>query len=162
MELLEKIIGQAVLPLGRALDMLCIPIADVVNRGIKGIELTRYEVHCQCAWRLLAPSGKIIVASDDIYRVPSYVEWSKDFRWDGEDGNLFDEKIADFNERCGEFHIEKAEVLNCHDLRIEFDNGVVFEAFADSSVDENWRVMQRSPRSIHLVCCGNQLRTDAD
>ena len=160
MDVLKKLIGQAVSPLGRALDMLCIPIAEPVGVSRKGADLHRYEVHCQCAWRLVSPSGKIIVASNDIYRPPSHIEWTEDFHWNGKDGNLFDEKIEAFNKRCGEFCIEKAEVLNSRDLRIEFDNGVVFEAFADSSIDENWRVFQRSPRSIHLVCDGSQLRTD--
>ena len=140
--------------------MLCISIGEIVEIGYNGMKLSRYEIHCQCAWRLLDPSGKMIVAFDDVYRPPSHIEWSEDFCWDIKGGNLFDEKIEDFNKRCEEFHIEKAEVLKCRDLRIEFDNGVVFEAFADSSVNENWRVFQRSPRSIHLVCDGNQLRTN--
>ena len=162
MELLKSLIGQPVSSLGRALDMLCIPIADVIKIGYKGAELSRYEIHCQCAWRLLGQSGKILVASDDIYRPPTNTEWTEDFHWNGEDGNLFDEKIAIFNERYKKFHIKTAEILKSRDLVLEFDNGIVFEAFADSSFDENWRVFQRSPKSIHLVCSGNVLRTDTD
>ncbi|MBQ6030918.1 MAG: hypothetical protein IJL31_05360, partial [Oscillospiraceae bacterium] len=74
-------------------------------------------------------------------------------------GNLFDEKILSFNSSHNNLQITEVRIEECNDLFIEFNSSIIFEAFTDSSQDENWRVIQRSPQSVHLVSFGNELRT---
>ncbi len=163
MNLIDRLIGQNVGDIGRACNLLCIPIGEIIGKSKWfGGDLTKYDIHCQCAWRLLDFKRRIIVASSDFYYPPSNMEWSESFQWDVKGGNLFDEIIAVFNASHKNLRIKSATIIGDIDLRIEFEGAVVFEAFADSSEEENWRILQRSPKSIHLVSRGNRLEIDSE
>lgn len=162
MDLINQLVGQPVYAIGRACNMLCIPVGKIVGKSKFGCILTMYEIHCQCAWRLLDSKCQIMIASSDLYLPPSKVEWSESFQWDVKGGNLFDEQITTFNDCHKNLRIKNAAIQGCNDLIIEFEDAIVFQAFTDSSVEENWRILQRSPKSTHLVSFGNQLRVDTD
>lgn len=156
--IISQLINKPIKPIGRVCNMICIPIGDTVGKNKNGQDLTMYEVHCQCAWRLIDANRHIIVASSDFYSPPSTIEWTDSFQWDTKGGNLFDEKILLFNSSHNNLQITEVRIEECNDLFIEFNSSIIFEAFTDSSQDENWRVIQRSPQSVHLVSFGNELR----
>jgi len=162
MSFIDQLTGQTIGAIGRASNMLCISIGRTVGRTRNGWDLTKYEIHCQCAWRILDPEQKIFVASTDFYIPDSNNCWSNSFQWDINGVNLFDEKIKQFNEYHKNTKIKSAEIAKCNDIIIELEDATVFEAFTDSSVEENWRIIQRSPISVHLVSFGNQLRVDTE
>lgn len=157
MELLEKLKGHSVTSIGRACNMLCIPIGQIVRQSTIGCELTQYEIHCQCAWRIVGENKEIMVASSDLYLPPTGTKWSESYQWDAPGSNLFDEKILKFNSLYKSINIQAVTVIDRKDLLISFENGIQINIFADSSEEENWRIIQRSPQSIHLVSVGNQL-----
>ena len=157
MNIIDQLVGKTVCSIGRASNMLCISMGDVIGKTKSGFDLTMYEIHCQCSWRLVDSEHNIILASSDIYSPPSNCEWEESFEWDNKGGNLFDEKIVDFNAKFFNMKIIKASICRCNDLLVVFDNNIIFESFNDSTTEENWRVLQRGSSSTHLVSIGNQL-----
>lgn len=160
MNLEQKIVGEKMGVVGRASNMLCIPIGEKAIMSKNGHYLTKYEIHCQCAWRFRDSEQKIITASSDIYLPPSNKKWSESFSWDVKGGNLFDERIEKFNSCYKDILVEAISISTCNDLKISFSNGIIFEAFRDTSAEENWRIIQRIPESIHLVSLGNSLKRE--
>ena len=54
--------GERLTYISRAADMLVLSFGDDICRNYRGEWLSRYALHCQCAWRITDGHGKIVLA----------------------------------------------------------------------------------------------------
>ena len=145
------LIGERLTHIGRAIDMLCLSFGDDICRNYRGEWLSRYALHCQCAWRITDGHGKIVLARVDIFFPPEGEDYTEDFDWDVRGNNAFDRK-------CGKIlsgskvTVTAARLLNGCDIELELSNGLRFESFADSSIVEHWRLVVRDEENpVQLI-----------
>ena len=63
--------GERLTYISRAADMLVLSFGDDICRNYRGEWLSRYALHCQCAWRITDGHGKIVLARVDIFSPPA-------------------------------------------------------------------------------------------
>lgn len=74
-----------------------------------------------------------------------------DFDWDVRGNNAFDRKSVEILSG-GEVTVTAARLVNGCDIKLELSNGLRFESFADSSIEEYWRLVVRDEEdSVQLV-----------
>lgn len=143
--------GERLTYISRAADMLVLSFGDDICRNYRGEWLSRYDLHCQCAWRITDGHGKIVLARVDIFFPPEGEEFTVDFDWDVRGNNAFDRKSVEILSG-GEVTVTAARLVNGCDIKLELSNGLRFESFADSSIEEYWRLVVRDEEdSIQLV-----------
>ena len=134
--------GERLTYISRAADMLVLSFGDDICRNYRGEWLSRYDLHCQCAWRITDGHGKIVLARVDIFSPPEGEEFTVDFDWDVRGNNAFDRKSGEILSG-GEVTVTSARLINGCDIELELSNGLRFESFADSSIEEHWRLVVR-------------------
>ena len=128
--------GERLTYISRAADMLVLSFGVDICRNYRGEWLSRYALHCQCAWRITDGHGKIVLARVDIFFPPEGEEFTVDF-----------EILSG-----GEVTVTAARLVNGCDIKLELSNGLRFESFADSSIEEYWRLVVRDEEdSVQLV-----------
>lgn len=146
LEELKKIISFKLINAGRASNMVWL----VFEKG--SIE---YSIHIQCAWRFIN-NNEIKIGMSDIYEPNSTIAEKdiKDFEWDVQGANLFDEKVNDLLKE--NLVVKKVEVDNFAGFKIHFDNGYILETFSDTSInDEEWRMFESNMKNAaHFVIEG--------
>lgn len=82
---------------------------------------------------------------------PEGEEFTVDFDWDVRGNNAFDRKSVEILSG-GEVTVTAARLVNGCDIKLELSNGLRFESFADSSIEEYWRLVVRDEEdSVQLV-----------
>ena len=126
--------GERLTYISRAADMLVLSVGDDICRNYRGEWLSRYALHCQCAWRITDGHGKIVLARVDIFFPPEGAEFTVEIL------------------SGGEVTVTAARLVNGCDIKLELSNGLRFESFADSSIEEYWRLVVRDEEdSVQLV-----------
>ena len=139
---ISLLIGERLTYISRAADMLVLSFGDDICRNYRGDWLTKYDLHCQCAWRITDGHGKIVLARVDIFSPPEGEDYTLDFDWDVRGNNAFDRKSGEILSG-GEVTVTSARLINSCDIELELSNGLRFESFADSSIEEHWRLVVR-------------------
>ena len=145
---LDKLLGQRIWCIGRAANMLWVGFGEYITvKNYRGEEreVNVYNLHVQCAWRMVSPEG-IVVGFSDFYHPASKIttyEWD----WDVQGNNLFDEisarLTADFKQES--IIVYKINDSPYGDLSIVLSNGCQLQLFPDDALDgEHWRFMDRS------------------
>ena len=139
---ISVLISERLTYISRAADMLVLSFGDDICRNYRGDWLSRYALHCQCAWRITDGHGKIVLARVDIFSPPEGEDYTLDFDWDIRGNNAFDRKSGEILSG-GEVTVTAARLVNGYDIELELSNGLRFESFADSSIEEHWRLVVR-------------------
>lgn len=138
----------------RVCDMLCICSEDEIYDEESAENASKYEIHCQCAWRLFDSNDKMVFASDDVYLPASHKKAERSFKWDESGANLFDEELELLFRMTPFLEIHELHVTSHTDVVIDFKNGYRFEAYTNSSQRENWRIFKRGERPWSIVVSG--------
>lgn len=137
---------------GRASDLLWIHFGEKLKiKNYKGIEVEKgsYGLHVQCPWRFLH-HGKLILGNMDIY-IPREGISESEFEWCEIGESVFDEKAQKIRLNLLPLKVEKVLVDSIGNLKIEFENELVFEAIPNSSVEtEFWRFINNKTKE-HMV-----------
>lgn len=148
-----KIQNEPMFNLGRAADLLWIHFGKkIVVKNHRGVEVEKgeYAIHLQCPWRFVENS-KLILGSRDIY-VPREGIQDSEFNWDTFGMSIFDEKVKTFLEELTPIVVSNVTVDEIGTLKIQFENGLVFEAFPESSqISEYWRFINNKTKEHTVV-----------
>ena len=95
--IIEKLQGKKLGVIDRASSMLCLEFGskyiDDTYKGIHNLEVYEFQIHVQCAWRIVNNRlGNIIVASEDIYEPKENGIVPESFDWEQKGNNMFDYK----------------------------------------------------------------------
>ena len=137
--------------IGCVLNMIWISFGNDNNCNDK------WALHIQSSFRILdIENMKIVVASSDLYWPSSKISDEKDFDWEIQGNNLFDEKIKKWLQNNAELFVDKCDINLWGDLRIVFSNGERLDIFVDSSeYVECWRLFEKNNKERnHLVITG--------
>ena len=156
-KIFEDVRGLYVSHIGRAADMLCINIGPNVAKNCKGDDLSQFDIHVQCPWRIIDTAcGRILIASADMYC---------EAKNDGiitENQSVFDQQVKmEFNNR--KLRVLELTVLDTKDLMIRFSDGLKFETFVNQSIpEENWRFFRRDENHVHIISIGTCLIEESE
>jgi len=135
----------------------------------KTLKIAPYTLHIDCDFRMICNS-KVIIGRTDVYAPTSKHLENEDFDWgcfdwDTEEGNRFDELLPKyFSDDFSEYIIGKISVNKFGDLKIKFLNGFEFEAYIDTSGnDECWSFFETGNNGKpHLVVSGKGIEKDIE
>ena len=149
----------------RVLDMLCISFGKTVrteeiriaDQVLHRRTIPEFSLHLQTHWRF-RNGDTILLGSRDIY-----YPFSKDIdedSWDYSETNrpdcessVFDVVSKQVSAALKKQYVTCSTITPYGDIRIEFSNGYVFEAFVpDSTKKEEWRLIDNNTDE-HFVFC---------
>jgi len=120
----------------------------------------KYSLHLDCCFRVRM-DDEILVTGNEMNN-PSGLALDRPgydpdtFDWDVQGDNRYDEWAS--KARLGYMSIATvvdAQVNKWGDLTITLDQGILLEAFVDSSIDECWRLFKSDKVSPHYIVNGN-------
>jgi hypothetical protein len=157
LQVLETLVGEPLLELGRAADMMWMGFGDVVlapTRVDPDRRLARHRLHVSCPLRLDSAAA-VLVASSDIYRRPCEPHSSARFAdWDKPGANLFDALVATYwraNEP-GSVRVDRISADSFGGLELRLSGDQVIRIFPSrSGADEHWRYFQINSDHDHFV-----------
>lgn len=141
---LEQLVGKKVCDIGRASNMLWIVFDEMIS------------LHVQTMWRIVnKEEQEILLAYSDFYSPNSKLLEKKDFKWDVQGNNLFDEKAGNWLKTVETVSVNEYKINRWGDLLLVFSNGERLEIFVDASDDtECWRLFKHDSDEAHLVVTG--------
>lgn len=153
---LDEIVGKPVCSMGRAANMLWIGIGErfmTVNWRGEAVEKSTYALHIQTRWRIVNETKKeVLLAAGDMYSPRTGMPYDKEFDWELQGNNLFDEKCQSWLEREMPVYIKRYEINQWGDLTLLFSNEEMLQVFNTSSDDsECWRLFMPGKDRPHLV-----------
>lgn len=156
---LEQLISKPVCNIGRASNMLWIGIGEtfrILDRRGNEVTKSTISLHVQSTWRIVNKNNKeILLASSDFYSPNSKIIVEKDFEWDVQGNNLFDEKSQLWLNSKKSIYVEEYKINRWGDLLLVFSNNDCLEIFVNSSDDtECWRLFKYNSNEEHLVVTG--------
>lgn len=162
---LDRIIGKPICSIGRVANMLWIGIGEkfiTVNQRGKLIEKSTFALHIQTQWRIVNEmEGKVLLATDDMYSPRKDMIYQKDFDWEPQGNNLFDEKSQSWLKKEKNIFIKNYEINQWGDLILLFANNEKLQVFNLSSEDtECWRLFMPTREEPHLVVSGLQINLE--
>ena len=138
---INELDDQAFNNIGRVSDLLWIHFGEKMKTlNYKGVEVTKgsYGIHVQCPWRFLH-HGKLILGNMDIY-IPREDVSDSEFDWSESHESVFDKNVKKISQNLLPLKVESVFIDSIGNLKIEFENELVFEAMPNSSVEtEFWR-----------------------
>ncbi len=159
-----RLIGQRVNYIGRAANMLDLHFGeDVVRTTRLGIKTVgTYALHVQCPWRIINLAKKgMYFGSLDFYSPSSQVKAEanfsyKDFDWDVQGKNLFDEKAAKWFAGLEGVTVTATKMNMFGDARIDLSNGDRIEIFVTATDEgECWRLFLSGKSTTELIVNGD-------
>jgi hypothetical protein len=155
---LSVLVGQPFWRTSRASSLQCFHFGERttrIDRNGELVEVGRYALHVECAWRLRL-DATILVASRDRYDVIDGGD-----SWDRIGANLLDHRMAEvIAQRCP-VAVTRVSTTSLGDVTIEMDAGLALEIWIDdSSSDELWRLLSPGKSEPHVVFTAGQLRVD--
>ena len=155
---MERIIGSPFHSLSRAVDLLCLNLGQEVDwtssRG-ENRRMPTYSIHFQTQWRFVR-NGRIVLASQDIYEPFAPAQAGEDWEYDlvgrpAVESSRFDVLASGLSRRLRESTVAACRVSPLGDLSLAFSNGICFESFTPSSLQEEvWRLVDYQTGE-HLV-----------
>jgi len=146
---LEPLLGEPFMALGRAADMMWMGFGDVISaptRRAPDRTAPRHAIHVSCPLRLDS-SAAVLVASSDIYRPRQGQDESTPFAWDKPGANLFDAAVAAFwsEHEPGSTVLERVDADVFGGLHLGLSGGHAINVFPDrSGAEEHWRYFDLS------------------
>ena len=141
---LRTLVGIRLRRIRRMAATVCIGFGDLIkkdtNRKSLVVEVPKYAMHIECAFRIVSESD-IILGNLDIFSENSKTQWSESFDWDVSGANLFDEKTTAITTLAStvEITILNVQATSFGDLEILLSNGWTIQVFInDSSSYEAW------------------------
>lgn len=151
----KEIIGFKFYRITRASDMLCLEIGNEIEyksscKCGQHRLIGQYTFHIQCPWRI--NNEKLMLGSRDIYTPGSKIDY-EEFNWEIVGSSRFDEKVYELNNKWkGTLVVKNIKVSKLGDIKITFENGIVFETFiATSDKDEEWRLINYKTLKHYVV-----------
>jgi hypothetical protein len=147
---LEHLVGQPFWAAHRSLDLLTLQFGEPVKRRRRHgeeVEVGRYALHIQCAWRLLADHQIIVGSRDRFTPRGNPDEVPDDFDCNQPQATLWDERMAELLGR----HAAKPLVVtavstgDCGAFGLAFTEAHALEVFPDDSTGEQWRSIDNLP-----------------
>lgn len=162
---LDRIIGKPICSIGRVANMLWIGIGEkfiTVNQRGKLIEKSTFALHIQTQWRIVNEmEGEVLLAAYDMYSPRKDMIYQKDFDWEPQGNNLFDEKSQSWIKKEKNIFIKNYEITQWGDLVLLFANNEKLQVFNLSSEDtECWRLFMPTREEAHLVVSGLQINLE--
>lgn len=157
---LDRLVDQPICAIGRASDMLWLGIGEersVLDRNGCMVKKSTYALHVQSMFRMVNKERKeILFASSDFYSPNSKILEGKEFDWDIQGNNLFDEKSQIWLKNDGIKYIKEYRINNWGDLLLVLSNGDCLKVFvATSDCTECWRLFKCESDEEHMVVTGN-------
>lgn len=146
---LEPLLGEPFMTLGRAADMIWIGFGDVISAPTSRAPnrtAPRHAIHVGCPLRLDS-SVAVLVASSDIYRPRQGRDESTPFEWDKPGANRFDVSVAAFwsEHEPGSAVLERVDADAFGGLELGLSSGHAIRIFPSrSGADEHWRYFDLS------------------
>lgn len=164
---LDRIVEQPVCIIGRASNMLWIGMGKKIKRlNYRGeeVEGSTYALHIQSDWRIVNYEKKeIMLASSDFYLPKSGEIYGKDFDWDVQGNNLFDEKSQIWLQDRAPIYVREYKINRWGDLLLIFSNNDRLEVFITTSEDEEcWRTFKMDEEEKHLVVTGRGVSVEQE
>ena len=147
----------------RVIDMLCISFGQTVrseeiriaDQIIHRRTIPEFSLHLQTHWRF-RDGDTILLGSRDIYH--PYSQDIDEDNWDYAETNrpdcessVFDVVSKQVSAALKKQYVTSSSMTAYGDIRIEFSNGYVFEAFVpDSTKTEEWRLIDTNSGD-HIV-----------
>lgn len=117
-----------------------------------------WSLHLQCPCRF-KKGDEILLSSGDMFVPASSIE-EELLDWDVVGNNLFDEKAVIIIS-TNNFTVLRYSINKIGDLNIVFENGLEFQTFTETSVEEEqWRLFSKGSGKPHLVA--NSVRIDLE
>jgi hypothetical protein len=144
---LEPLLGEPFMDLGRAADMVWMGFGDVVaapTRRDPERRSARHRIHVSCPLRLDSRAA-VLIASSDIYRPGQGRDESMPFEWDKPGANLFDASVAAFwaEHEPGSSVLESVDADAFGGLQLGLSSGHAIKIFPNrSGADEHWRYFE--------------------
>ena len=138
--------------IGRSSDLLWIHFGEKIKtKNYKGIEVEKgsYGIHVQCPWRFLH-CDKLILGNMDVY-IPREGVSESEFDWCKIGESVFDENVQKIRQNVLPLKVEEVLIDSIGNLKIKFENELVFEANPNSSIKtEFWRFINNKTKE-HMV-----------
>lgn len=158
---LEPLIGEPFMDLGRAADMMWVGFGEEVlapTQRNPDRRLARHRLHVSCPLRLDSVAA-VLIASSDIYRRPRQPHsWVGFDDWDKPGANLFDASVAAYwlaHER-GSALVDGISADPFGGLELRLSTGHAIRIFPNrSGVDEHWRYFDINNDDDHFVVVPN-------
>ena len=156
---LDKLLDKPICDIGRVSNMLWLGIGETIKmRDKNGHEIRKSTIalHVQSMWRIVnKEKNEILMASSDFYSPNSTLTEDKNFEWDIQGNNLFDEKSKIWLDKEKLICIKDYKLSRWGDLMLIFSNNDCLEIFVDSSDNiESWRILKCNSNEEHLIVTG--------
>ena len=155
---LDQMLNKPICAIGRASNMLWIGIGEdikILDRKGNAVVKSPISLHVQSTWRIISKKKEILLASSDFYSPNSSIGWSKNFEWDVQGKNLFDEKSKIWLKKVMPIYIKQYILNSLGDLELILSNEEHIEIYVNSSDDtESWRLLKSHRNEEHLVVTG--------
>lgn len=155
---LDQLLEKSICHIGRTSNMLWLEVGEILKETDMGQMRRKGTIALcvQCSWRVLnKEKNMILFASSDFYSPNSKIGREKDFDWDTQGNNLFDEKSKIWLSKNGNVFVNEYKTNRWGDLFITFSNGDCLEIMIDvSDYTECWRILKRGSNEEHLVATG--------
>lgn len=157
---LESLVDQPICSLGRKENKFWLGIGQeksVIDRNGCMVKKGTYELHIQSAFRVVNKEKcEIIFASSDFYSPNSVTREEKDFEWNINGNNLFDEKSRSWLEYGDVIYVKEYKINRWGDLLLVLSNGDYLEIVVDTSdYTECWRLLKCGSDEEHMVVTGD-------
>jgi hypothetical protein len=143
-DVLEPVIGEPFMDLGRAADLIWLGFGEKVGaptRRDPERRTARHRLHVMCPFRLDS-NDAILVAASDIYRPVGAADSIENFDWDKPGANLFDASVANFwsDHQPGFAVLDRVGSDTMGGLHLELSSGHTIRIFPNrSGTSEHWR-----------------------
>ena len=141
----ENLVGLKLNCFGRAADMAWFAFCSA-SIDAEYSPCIEYDLHIQCPWRLIIDK-RIISGYSDIFCPGerfTLEEWEsqteKHFSYD--ERSVFDESVYAFRKAKSALIVTDAQLKECNDLLIRFNDSACLQIFVDQSITEaeQWRL----------------------
>lgn len=146
---LANLVGQRWWAANRSLNLHSLQFGGPVpftRRDGTRVEVGRYALHIQCAWRITDENGVVVGSRDRMTPRGNPDEVPEGFTWNVPGSTLCDEKVEQLLQAhaASPLVVESVEIGHHGAFRLALSSSLALEVFPDSSKDEQWRFMDRA------------------
>ncbi len=145
---LANLVGQHWWKANRSLNLHSLQFGGPVpftGRDGTRVEVGRYALHIQCAWRITDANGVVVGSRDRMTPRGNPDEVPEGFAWNVPGSTLCDEKIEALLQAhaAAPLVVESVEMGRHGAFRLALSMSFALEGFPDDSIDEQWRLLDR-------------------
>jgi len=148
MRALACLLGQPWWAANRSLNLHTLQFGAPVpftRRDGTRVEVGRYALHIQCAWRITDASGVVVGSRDRMTPRGNPDDVPEGFTWNEPGSTLCDEKIEQLlhAHAAAPLIVEAREPGHHGAFRLVLSTSFALEVFPDSATEEQWRFFDR-------------------